>query len=260
MTAPTSAPRPGQPAVAPAPSGARLGRSRVLLFFGIGLAVVIVLAVVAVLGSTEPPPDPRCPNPPACGGPPPRSPGTGGPVSTPEPGTGAAPLPNGELWQSPELGFEIEYSSDYWALGRSDARWVQLVPAGQPNGFDYVLYIEGAPAGEATAEQVQQAFFESERGGIPDLVPDTSPYNAIQGPSIGYLDGTGASYAGTLENGTPIGIAILAASDGHLTVGFEVVVTNPNVRPDPNDWPTFQYLVRSWGDSVLKSFRWEPRP
>ena len=180
-------------------------------------------------------------------------------VPTPEPGTAAAPLTLGEEWRSPELGFVIEYPTDNWALGRSEARWVQLVPARQPEAFNYLLHIEATPASEASAEQWQQAFLDAERGGIPDLVVDPLPYNAIQGPSIGYVDAVGGSYAGTLESGTPIGLAILAATDGRITVGLEVVVTNPNVRPDPNDWPTFQYLVRSWADSVLKSFRWEPR-
>lgn len=261
MTPPVAPPR-GTPAPAPEPprQGARLGRTVVVVAFGVGLAIAVLLAAVVVAALTEPPPDPRCPDPTApCGGPP-RPPGGERVVPTPEPASGAAPLRLGEPWQSSELGFSFEYGSDTWAIAQQDGRAVQLVPAGQPPGFFYALYVQGIPSAEATAEQLLQALLEVERSGVPDLVVDPSPYNAIQGPSIGYADAVGFSYAGTLPDGTPIGIAILAATHEGLTVGIDLAVTNPNVRPDADDWPTFQYLVRAWTDSILKSFRWEGPP
>ena len=92
-------------------------------------------------------------------------------------------------------------------------------------------------------------------------VKDTDAYDALLGPSIGYVNGEGDVYSGTLlsSDGTPVapgGITVLAATDGRLTVSVVVIVGSPDADVDPG---TQQHAARTAADDLLKTFDWDTR-
>ena len=64
-------------------------------------------------------------------------------------------------------------------------------------------------------------------------VADPDSYDALLGPSIGYVRGEGGVWSGTLlsRDGTPLapgGVTIVSASDGRITVAVVVIVGTPD--------------------------------
>jgi hypothetical protein len=90
-------------------------------------------------------------------------------------------------------------------------------------------------------------------------VKDTDDYDALLGPSIGYVNGQGDVYSGTLlsSDGTPVapgGVTVLAATDGRLTVSVVVIVGSPDAKVGSG---THQHAARESADEFLKTFDWD---
>lgn len=275
------------PTLPPPPSAvgdapARLRGPAFLVGFVVVMAVVLLGAAAVSVLSAPPEPPADCQPGLDCGGPPPTesdppgrpdaSPapsGGGGPTATPagspgtptaQPSAGASPglsggtvgIRAGTPWLSSELGFEFEYYASLWTVVQSDARGVSLRA-----GYPARLTIEGVPAGEAGAQALLDARLAELKAEVPDLAPDPRERNTILGPAIGFVDGVGGSFAGSVTNAqggtTPVGVTVLAASDGRISVVLTLIVDNPETNRG-RSWR--QQAARGTVSIVVKTFRW----
>jgi hypothetical protein len=156
-------------------------------------------------------------------------------------------------WTSTDHGFEFEYS-DWWSVDGSDGSRADLVFEGPA---DALLIVDSVPTSEAGPEAFADRWFGVIGGEAPDLRLDTGERNAILGPSIGFVDGIGRSYAGTWASPqaatVPIGVGLVTASDGRTTVAVVLIVWNPDSTVG-STWR--QHAVRGTAELVLKTFRW----
>lgn len=276
MTEPID-PGPGeQPAAAPPPAttsrsavgdaGTKLGSRGVLIRFALVLGAILVIAAIAAALADAPEPPPDCQPGTECGGPPPAGgvESSASPVSQgPERSAAVPPATIGIRAGTPfinrDLGFQFEYS-DWWAIDPSvnDPREVDLIYQGTSG--DSVLIVAGVPTIEAGPQAYADQWFATLQGWAPDLKADDSEKNAILGPSIGFIDGTGRTYAGSHSSAqsatTPVGISVLTSSDGRTTAAVVLIVWNPD-KAVGSKW--LQYNIRSRAELILKTFRWGPQ-
>lgn len=176
---------------------------------------------------------------------------TGGPVATPS--SDSPPAMTGELWTSPTLGYSFEYDTELFELTTSEDDLT--VFAGK--FFDAQVVIS------ATDEPSSPRAVIDRQLGVVDTfliarAPDTDEYDALLGPSIGYIRGEGGVFSGTLlsSDGTPVApgtVVVMAATDGRLTVSVVLIVANPDVRLGED---TMAKAVRGAADEFLKTFDW----
>jgi hypothetical protein len=153
------------------------------------------------------------------------------------------------------LGYSFEYQGVDWTLGESsDPNRTVL------NGvfFDAQIVIEAAPSTTTVAQMLDGLTTRADRFTL-GRAPDNDSYDAVLGAGIGYVRGDGAVYAGTLvgQDGTPIepvGLTLVSATNGRLTVGVLVIAGQPDLRLGAD---THQFAVRSSAGLILKSFDWD---
>ena len=245
----------------------------VAVFVGVLLALALIGGVLVML-SAPPPPVPPCPPNQPCAPVPSLPPVAGGsplPISTPRPQgspatlpTPGAPLPSTPTSDSPpvvantlytdsSLGYSFEYDPEVFALAdHSDG---SAVLSGQ--FFDTQIWIDAATSNTSPSKMIENELGFVDRFLIA-RVPDTDTYDALLGPSIGYVPGQGGVFSGTLtsRDGTPIapgGVAIVSSSDGRITVAVVVIVGTPDARQGGD---TQEHAVRSAADDILKTFNW----
>lgn len=176
-------------------------------------------------------------------------------VPAPPAAAGAVGIRAGTPWRSSDLAYEFEFS-DWWAVDSSDGRSADLFFQG--NG-DAELIVAGVPASEASAQAYADHWFGELQKWAPDIKADSRSKDEILGPSIGFVDGIGRTYAGskTSPQGatSPIGISLLTASDGRTTVAVILVVWDPGSAAH-GTWQ--QHFVRGRAELSLKTFRWGP--
>lgn len=242
----------------PAPAPSRAGRTVVLAGFLGALAGIVILAAIVVVGLKPPPPEPPCdPGLPCVPGPPI---GLATPAATaspyvpidapPEPG--APPFIAGTLWTSP-LGFSFEYDPLTWRVTESSDSRVVLEMLDLDASAVFVA------TARATSPQalLAQLLADVDAVAIGRVVDDDS-YDALLGPSIGYVRGVGDVYAATLLSAggvpaQPLGITALASTSGELTVGLVVIAGSPDQRVGSD---TLQHRVRALADDLLKTVSW----
>ena len=247
----------------------RLGRMRLLGGFAVALGAILVVAAVVATAAKPPEPPPDCVPGRACGGPPPvepvpsatapTSPGPSATAST-SPGPSAdhkVGIRAGVPWRSTDLGYEFEYDDSIWAIEHQDGRSAEFRLNAS---IDASLVVEGVPASEAGAETLAKRRLADIASSVPDLAPDDRGRYAILGPAIGYVDGVGGSFAGSVTSAqgatTPVGVSLIAASDGQTTVVITLIVADPDV-PVGDEWA--QRVVReSAAELIIKTFRWAP--
>lgn len=260
----------------------------------VGILLLIALAVAAIVLLSQPPPpiapcDPGVPCAPqpslrpvadatprasnlAPGPTPTPTPATSAPnqsppASTPPGSPGASPfvpvatptsdspaVVSGAFWKSDAMAYSFEFNGEHFSLNSTGDDIAVL------NGidFDAQIRVHAAPASVSPAELIESELALVDRF-VLGRAPDTDEYDALLGPSIGYLSGEGAVYSGTLvgSDGTPIepvGVTILASSDGRITVVVTVIAGQPDVRLGSD---THQHAVRQSADHILKTFDWD---
>ena len=252
---PTPPPIPAPPRAAAGDAGTRLSRRGVLTGFAIVLGVILLIAAIAAVIADAPEPPPDCEPGIECGGPPP--PAAESPAAVP-PGT--VGIRAGTPVVNSELGYQFEYS-DWWAIDSSntDTREVDLVYQGTSG--DGLLIVAAVPSSEAGVQAYTADWTNKLKDWAPDLQADESEQNAILGPSIGFIDGVGLTFAGSrstsLFSTTPVGISLLVASDGSITAAVVLIVWDPDQQVG-SKW--LQYNIRSRAELILKTFRWTPPP
>jgi hypothetical protein len=270
----------GFPSAPPPPAPSKSGPTTIIALFVGGILAVAMLGIIIVLFNQPAAPvapckpdQPCAPQqslPPVSSSP---SPGpslgpTTPPASLPP---GATPTPfvpvptpvsnspivlSGEVWQSATLNYSFEYDPDLWEL-TSETDDTAVFSSTR---FDAQTVIRAVPAATSPAELIAQQLSRVDTFLI-GRVKDTDDYDALLGPSIGYVNGEGDVYSGTLlsSDGTPVapgGITILAATDGRLTVSVLVIVGSPDADVGSG---THQHAARSSADDFLKTFDWDTR-
>ncbi len=269
------------PSAPPPPAATAKSPTTIIALFVGGMLALAVLAIAYVLFNQPQPPAPECqpgkvcapqPSLPPISGSTPTPVASAGPTTVPAtlaPGATATPFTppatpvseapivlSGELWESGTLNYSFEYDPDRWSLQTStdDTAVFHSV------SYDAQVVIKAAPAQTSPAEMIQQQL------GVVDTIMvgrarDSDGYDALLGPSIGYVDGEGDVWSGVLlsEDGTPVapgGVTVMAATDGRLTVSVVVLVGSPDAQVGSG---TQQHRVRGQADEFLKSFDWDTR-
>jgi hypothetical protein len=263
--APAGAARPGPTGAAP-----RLGRRNVLIAFGVVLGTFLLVAAISAFLADPVDPPPDCAPGTECGGPPPGA-GVGEPTSVPTTNVSSAPLvpPDtvgiraGKLRTDTELGYEFEYSG-WWAPDEENTStheaFFDLNPAQDPTRtYRAQLIVSVTPSSESGTQAWADKWLNNLRAFAPDLQPDEIDKNAILGPEIGFVNGTGQTFAGSTTNAqgqtAPIGVSLVTASDGRNTAAVILIVWDPE-KSAGEKW--VQYSVRARTEIVLKTFRWGP--
>ena len=288
MSGPFGDPPPGygRPTWAPSPAQSRTSSGAVVAVFVVIFIVLALVVGVIVFVSQPPPPVAPCQPGQACAPvpslqpvagspvpiatpvshatPAPTSPVASGPVGQPTPGAslvlpGPTPSDNtpavisGEQFTDASLGFGFEYDPAAWSLSDSGAGFAVL----SSNYFDCQLWVD-----VITADTSPQKMMDSELGQVDRFlvgrVADPDTYDAVLGPSIGYVRGVSSVWSGTLtsSDGTPLapgGVTIVSSTDGRITAAVVVIVGTPDAQQDGD---TQQYQARKAADDILKTFDW----
>lgn len=211
----------------------RLGRRRLLIAFGIGVAAIAgIAALVAALSA----------------------PGTPAPLCKPYIPCGPPPkvhhaLVNNTVWRSSALGFSVEYPKDVLQVASDTPRGVVLdVPS---HIATYV--VRGAPAREASPKALYDDQVSKLGDDLTGLAADTDPAHTLLGSNVGLVPGPGGVFGGTLA--PPQGLSrqqeadVMAAGDGQVSI----VVT---ARFDSDVAPNVRDAILQLGDEVFKSVQW----
>jgi len=208
-------------AIAP---GTLLALSAAVLVATVGLTA----AGVAVAAPTSP--KPPCSEENLCG------PEASSPIAAPEP------------WSS-ALGFRFEYDASQWRVVKESTNVVTL-----EGSVDQIVTIR-ARRDATPAELFAERLSALERR-YPDLEEQEELARRILGPSIGYRDGLGAAYCGTLTLSqgwnARADVVVLAARSGRL--GVAVTLVSDSCGSSPTD----TLFVQT--DALLNSFEWTAAP
>lgn len=203
-------------------SGEHHGHSavhRLVTVFGILFLILTGLAVLGALVGAPAKPKSVCPTHKECANPPqpvplPSGPGLSGGLAT------------GKVFVSPTLGYRIEFPSYVGVQSRTPTN-VELAPT---NGSSFIVQLKGAPANQVTPAQALASMVSDLRGSIPNLQADTNASTQILSPALGGHPGVGGFYQGNLDSpsgpGSPVDVAVLAATDSHQTLAAAVISTN----------------------------------
>jgi hypothetical protein len=269
----------------PPPAAAGKSPTTIIALFVGGMLALAVLAIAYVLLNQPAPPQADCEPGKVCAPQPSLPPvGSNLPSSQPSPlpSTGSTPAPatlapgatatpfvpvptpvtnspillSGELWQSSALNYSFEYDPNRWSLEDSSEDTAVFYSV----RYDAQLVIHAVPAQTSPAELIAQQLEIIDRIMV-GRTKDTDDYDALLGPSIGYVDGEGDVWSGVLlsQDGTPIapgGVTVMAATNGRLTVSVLVLVGSPDAQVGSG---TQQHRVRGQADEFLKSFDWDTR-
>jgi hypothetical protein len=214
----------------------RLGRRRLLILFGIGIAAVAGIAALIAALAEPGQPAPLCKPYTPCGQPP----------------KVEHALVNNAVWRSSSLGYSLEYPKEVLHVASETPDGVVLEP-----GNKVVTY---TVRGKRESEASPQALFDDQisflKGNLVGLAADTDPAHELLGTNVGLVPGPGGVYGGVEAApqgiGKPKELDVMAAGDGQVSV---VVTANfgTDVKPDTRD------AILQLGDEVFKSVQWGSR-
>jgi hypothetical protein len=286
MNDPYGAPPPGPPVYATQgyaqpPQKSKMATSGIVaVFVGALIAFAIIAAIFVVLNQPPPPVTPCQPAQPCAPVPslPPvaSSPGalpTPRPVTSPAvtlapgatppagaslppvatPGSDSPPVVTGTLYSDSSLGYSFEYDPEAFELAEHGDGVAVL----SSKHFDAQVWIDAKTADTAPRQMIQTELADVDRF-LLARVTDEDTYDAVLGPSVGYVPGEGGVWSGTIvsRDGTPLapgGVTIVSASDGRITVAVVVIVGTPDARQGGE---TQQHAARSAADDIVKTFQW----
>jgi len=160
---------------------------------------------------------------------------------------------SGQLWTSATFGYSFEYDPELFELTTSDDDLAVF----SGRYFDAQVVIEAADASTSLQAMIERQLAKVDTFMIA-RAPDTDEYDALLGPSIGYVRGEGGVFSGTLlsSDGTPVApgnVVVMAATDGRLTVSVLVIVANPDLLLGGD---TLSKAIRGAADEFVKTFDW----
>ncbi|MEA2449482.1 MAG: hypothetical protein QOG63_1414 [Thermoleophilaceae bacterium] len=197
------------------PQGAAPARRRsgvIIAAFAAFLAVVVGVSI-AVVSAIAPNGPKKCALDQPCQGPP-----------------TASPLANQARFKS-SLGYTVQYNDEILEVRNKTATSIDL-------GIDNTKFgsisitVEGSPSSQVSPDQAVQTKLNDIGGRVVGLQKDDRPENQIFQPTIGYHEGVGGAYAGTVNSpqgaGAPVNIVVMAAADDKTTVLTTVVTDSPD--------------------------------
>ena len=152
---------------------------------------------------------------------------------------------NGAVWQSPSLGFAVEYDAARWQVDSQTADSLTLTTKGP----DTTLTLRGSrnSPGDLLSDELSSlatTFLGFGR--------DPAPENELLGTNVGLRPGPGGAYIGTRTGpqGSAVqeSMAVMAATDGSVSV-VATVVTGAA-------FPDERAHAFGLADQVLKSVAW----
>ena len=175
----------------------------------------------------------------------------GVPAPTPTDNTPAAV--SGQRLTDDSLGFAFEYDPDAWSVSDSGPGYAVL----GSNYFDCQVWVDVVSADTSPDKMMASELSQVDRF-LVGRVADTDTYDAVLGPSIGYIRGVGSVWSGTLvsNDGSPLapgGVTVVSSTDGRITAAVVVIVGTPDAQQDGD---TQQYNARKAADDILKTFDW----
>lgn len=186
----------------------RSGARRLIAYAVATLAVAGVAVAIAALAA-PPAPKPRCKIKRFCGAP---------PVLAHVRAQSIVTFPGYTAWQSSALGYGLRFDSGDWQIVSQDASNVVL-QAG--DGFS-LLAFNAVPTSAGTPRQALDAKVSSLQGQLLGMVRNTDASDQLLGTNVGLRPGPGAVYQATVNTPqgpeTPVAIAIMAATDGNVTI------------------------------------------
>jgi hypothetical protein len=192
-------------------------------------------------------------------GQPPATPGSSaapGPSVAPtaSPSSDSPPALAGTLFRDDALGWSFEYNERDFTV--SDTRPGLVILDGVD--LDTQVWVEVKSADDASPSDLMALELSDVDRMMIGRVVDRDGYDALLGPSIGYVSGDGGVWSGTIvsRDGSPVapgGATAIVATDGRLTAAVVVVVGNPDARFGDD---TQQHFARAAADLILKTFKW----
>lgn len=264
--------------MAPPPHSARGGSNAIIGIF-VGCLIGVAVLVGIIVFANQPPPAPGCPvgqncppePPPSFGPKPSQTPAgslpplpsaaptpagqTPGPSTAPTPASNAAPYVAGKLWRSTTLGYSFEYDEDRWQVVESDDAYAHFQL--RSSKYDVEVHVIGF-AGNVSVDSALQNTYSQTDSFMIGRSANTVTYDALLGPSIGFVRGKGGTFDGTYKNtdgtpGDPVGMTAIGATDGQVTVVVVVDVANPYAVIGHS---TANHALRGLVDNFVITFLW----
>jgi hypothetical protein len=173
------------------------------------------------------------------------------PCLPPSPANGSVTL--GRLWLSRDLAYSFEYPTDWLRVISEDGRSVHLkIPTAR---WESEIWISGAPANESSTNQLVQQRRDALAERVVGLKEDDKSPDRIVAPSLGFVNGVGSAYNGTLDSASgptkPASVTIVAAGNGKVNVVMSVLLA-----ADGLDHGLVQGLRIAAGRLIVDTMRW----
>lgn len=229
----------------------RLSDGVLVAVFGVALAASLLVAGALVLFLSRDLDQPDCPDP-----------------NLPCPGRGLAvaglarqaldveplvaqagetlPFSDWVTYSDTDAGFSLEYDPVFWQVGEAEAGYLSLVLG---NGAA-LLVVEAVPADRFDDAGILKARRDIWDQNLLALARDDDPSRALVGtPILGHRPGAGRLFGASLDSAQgpalPVSLALVSASDPHITVVVSVLAAVAD-----------REVVFSFADSVLGTFTW----
>jgi hypothetical protein len=204
-------------------------RHRLLIYFGIGFAVIIGLgALGTILGG---PSEHLCRPYQPCGVP-----------------KAERPLVNETVWRSSRYGFTLEYPGNEASISQQDATHVTLQT--RLSDGNVITFLVQGSSGASPVQAIRTQL--GSLSGVTQLATDTFPDDQLLGGGVGHRLGAGGVFTGYFAApqgvGDQIWLASEAATAGGVTVSVIVVAPSSD---GGHDSP-----AAGLGDQIINSVRW----
>jgi hypothetical protein len=148
-------------------------------------------------------------------------------------------------------GFQFTYF-DPWSLGSSDSHSATLVAQSQLGQVSVLLESVAVSSGETSQQLLASAVRSNLSGSQFTGAQDQGPIN---GAEIGYVAGSGESYAATVAQGNapdqPVYLEFMASVRGSTGIVFVALSPLDPNSPDPGIAPNQEY------DHLVNSVVWQ---
>jgi hypothetical protein len=211
-----------------------MSRTFLLGIFGGVVVGVVVVAALFVTGAGPGGKQPGCSDRKVCSNPP------GPPTDLPP------ALLTGQVYTSPDLGYQVEFNSELWAASQQDGTDLELAST----QTDIVVHIHGVASSDSSSETLRGLMDERVdvlNDDVLGMTEDSAPEDQVLQPSVGYRRGVGRVLTGTLDTpqgpGGEVAVIVMAAGDGQANVVLSLVVST--------DFTNYGFYIT---DSLMNTF------